>query len=379
MVKAKARVTIYTDGACRGNPGPGGWGALMLFGKKRKELFGGDPQTTNNRMELSAVIHSLESLKNSCAVEIWTDSKYVMDGVQSWMKGWKARGWLTSSRKPVKNRDLWERLDKAMLPHQLDWHWVKGHSGHPGNERADELANRGIDEGGIDEGGIDEGPAHRDKLMLLVPTLFELEMLPDHPSREELREGSADWRGFQVMLCGMGPVDAACAAARAFVMGQEGPALLCGLAGTYSRKKAPLTSLVSITDFVMEGLGVIDENGVRSPEELDLPDSVRGQLPFESRERATFAIPKLPELAALTVASSSASAGIATSRKTKHKGVVVEEMEGFAVARAARLASRSFACIRAIANEAGERDKRKWKARVAMEVLADYLSELGGA
>lgn len=139
-------VIIYTDGACRGNPGPGGWGAILLYGDKEKELFGGEPETTNNRMELMAAIVALETLNASCEVVLTTDSKYVMDGITQWLANWKKRGWKTASKQPVKNVDLWQRLDAAVQRHDVDWQWVKGHSGHPGNERADALANRGIDE-----------------------------------------------------------------------------------------------------------------------------------------------------------------------------------------------------------------------------------------
>ncbi len=139
-------VTLYTDGACRGNPGVGGWGLVMEYGDLRKEFSGGEPETTNNRMELTAVIEGLRRLKEPCRVAIFTDSTYVMKGASEWMEGWKKRGWKGSSKKPVKNVDLWKTLDDAMHRHDLDWHWVKGHSGHPGNERADQLANRGIDE-----------------------------------------------------------------------------------------------------------------------------------------------------------------------------------------------------------------------------------------
>ena len=141
-----ARVTVYTDGACRGNPGPGGWGARLENGEYLKELWGGEPDTTNNRMELSAVIESVSVLNRACEITIVTDSKYVMQGVTEWMANWKRRGWLTAAKKPVKNKDLWERLDSALQGHDVHWRWVKGHAGDPGNERADELANRGIDE-----------------------------------------------------------------------------------------------------------------------------------------------------------------------------------------------------------------------------------------
>ncbi|MGB0722109.1 MAG: ribonuclease HI [Gammaproteobacteria bacterium] len=139
-------VTVYTDGACRGNPGPGGWGVLLRHGDKEKTLYGGESETTNNRMELMAAIVALESLTRACDVELFTDSRYVMDGITSWIDNWKRRGWKTAARKPVKNEDLWRRLDAARERHRVHWNWVKGHSGDPGNERADELANRGIDE-----------------------------------------------------------------------------------------------------------------------------------------------------------------------------------------------------------------------------------------
>jgi ribonuclease HI len=139
-------VTIYTDGACRGNPGPGGWGALMVAGDIEKELWGGEELTTNNRMELTAAIKALEALKRRCSVALYTDSKYVMDGINQWLPNWKKRGWKTADKKPVKNQDLWELLDARTCEHDIHWHWVKGHAGHPGNERADELANRGIDD-----------------------------------------------------------------------------------------------------------------------------------------------------------------------------------------------------------------------------------------
>lgn len=140
------KVQIYTDGACRGNPGPGGWGALLIFGDKEKELYGGEPETTNNRMELMAAIQSLESLTRACPVELTTDSNYVKNGISDWMEKWKKNGWRTANKKPVKNIDLWQRLDQAVQRHSVEWHWVKGHSGHPENERADQLANLGIDE-----------------------------------------------------------------------------------------------------------------------------------------------------------------------------------------------------------------------------------------
>ncbi len=140
------KVEIYTDGACRGNPGPGGWGALLIADERRKTLHGGDPETTNNRMELTAAIEALNSLNCRAQVTLYTDSKYVMDGIREWMPNWKQRGWKTAARKPVKNQDLWQALDAAVERHEIDWQWVKGHNGNPGNEAADELANRGIDE-----------------------------------------------------------------------------------------------------------------------------------------------------------------------------------------------------------------------------------------
>ena len=141
-----ADVEIFTDGACRGNPGPGGWGALLRYGGREKELCGGEAQTTNNRMELMAAIRALESLKRPCSVQLTTDSSYVRNGIMEWLPNWKKRGWKTAAKKPVKNADLWQRLDRAAQAHRISWHWVKGHSGHPENERADQLANRGIDE-----------------------------------------------------------------------------------------------------------------------------------------------------------------------------------------------------------------------------------------
>ena len=138
------RVVIYTDGACKGNPGPGGWGAWLRWGEHEKELFGGDPSTTNNRMELTAVIESLALLKRRTPVAIYTDSAYVKDGITSWIHGWKKRGWRTADNKPVKNIELWQKLDTLVASHEVQWHWVKGHSGDPGNERADALANRGV-------------------------------------------------------------------------------------------------------------------------------------------------------------------------------------------------------------------------------------------
>ncbi|MCM1129207.1 MAG: ribonuclease HI [Alistipes senegalensis] len=139
-------VEIYTDGACRGNPGPGGWGVVMVFGQHRKEMFGGEPETTNNRMELTAVIKALQALKRPCRVILHTDSQYVKKGITEWIYGWKAKGWKTAARQPVKNTDLWQALDAAQAQHEISWQWVKGHAGHPGNERADALANQGTDE-----------------------------------------------------------------------------------------------------------------------------------------------------------------------------------------------------------------------------------------
>jgi ribonuclease HI len=139
-------VTIYTDGACRGNPGPGGWGALLVSDGREKELWGGEQLTTNNRMELTAAIRGLEALRKSCRIDIYTDSQYVRNGIREWLAQWKLRGWKTADKKPVKNQDLWEALDALVTGHEIEWHWVKGHAGHPGNERADELANRGIDD-----------------------------------------------------------------------------------------------------------------------------------------------------------------------------------------------------------------------------------------
>ena len=139
-------VQAFTDGACRGNPGPGGWGVLLRYGEHEKELYGGEPETTNNRMELTAAIRALEALSRPCRHEITTDSNYVRQGITQWMAGWKRKGWKTADKKPVKNQDLWRRLDELAQQHDVSWHWVRGHSGHPENERADDLANRGIDE-----------------------------------------------------------------------------------------------------------------------------------------------------------------------------------------------------------------------------------------
>ena len=140
-----APVVIYTDGACKGNPGPGGWGALLEYDGRRKELFGGEPHTTNNRMELVAVIRALEALKRESDVAIYTDSQYVKNGIETWINTWKRNGWRTSDRKPVKNADLWLELDGLVREHDIRWHWVKGHADTEGNQRADALANRGVD------------------------------------------------------------------------------------------------------------------------------------------------------------------------------------------------------------------------------------------
>jgi len=141
-----ATIEIYTDGACRGNPGPGGWGVLLIAGDRRKTMYGGERETTNNRMELTAAIEALNALNGSRMVTLHTDSKYVMEGVNSWMDGWKQRGWKTADKKPVKNQDLWQVLDEAVARHEINWKWVRGHTGVAGNEEADALANRGIDE-----------------------------------------------------------------------------------------------------------------------------------------------------------------------------------------------------------------------------------------
>ena len=141
---AQTRVEIYTDGACKGNPGRGGWGAWLKFGDKEREIFGGERLTTNNRMELMAVIEALNTLKRRCHVRLHTDSKYVHDGISEWIHAWKRRGWRTAGKKPVKNEDLWRKLDEAVQRHEVEWVWVRGHTGNSGNERADELANRGV-------------------------------------------------------------------------------------------------------------------------------------------------------------------------------------------------------------------------------------------
>jgi ribonuclease HI len=139
-------VVIYTDGACRGNPGPGGWGAVLRYNGHERRLHGGEVPTTNNRMELMAAIQALETLREPCAIELYTDSNYVRQGLTEWLPQWRRRGWKTADKKPVKNQDLWQRLDLAAARHRIEWHWVKGHSGDPGNELADSLANKGVDE-----------------------------------------------------------------------------------------------------------------------------------------------------------------------------------------------------------------------------------------
>lgn len=139
-------VTLYTDGACRGNPGPGGWGVYLKYGRHEKTLRGGEKLTTNNRMELLAAIRGLEALTRACRVDLYTDSQYVRKGITEWIHNWKKNGWKTAGKKEVKNRDLWQELDEQMQKHEVHWHWVKGHAGHPGNERADALANEGIDD-----------------------------------------------------------------------------------------------------------------------------------------------------------------------------------------------------------------------------------------
>ena len=145
-------VEIYSDGACRGNPGPGGWGALLRANGAEKELYGGEAATTNNRMELMAAIRALEALKRPSRVKLYTDSIYVMKGISSWIHDWKKRGWRTADKKPVKNEDLWRQLEAVAARHEVEWHWVKGHAGHPENERADALANKGIPANGDDTG-----------------------------------------------------------------------------------------------------------------------------------------------------------------------------------------------------------------------------------
>jgi ribonuclease HI len=143
----RPHVIIYTDGACRGNPGPGGWGALLRYGRHEKELCGSDPDTTNNRMELLAAVEALKSLKRPCQVDLHTDSEYLRRGVTEWLAGWKAHGWRTSGKKAVKNQDLWRDLDEAIQPHQIEWHWVRGHAGQRENERVDKLARDAISKG----------------------------------------------------------------------------------------------------------------------------------------------------------------------------------------------------------------------------------------
>jgi ribonuclease HI len=138
------KVEMFTDGACSGNPGPGGWGVVLRWGDTEKELFGGEPDTTNNRMEMMAVIEGLSALKRPCEVAVYTDSQYVQKGIGEWIHGWKKRGWKTADNKPVKNVDLWQALDAAAAKHKVSWHWVKGHAGHPENERADALARQGV-------------------------------------------------------------------------------------------------------------------------------------------------------------------------------------------------------------------------------------------
>ncbi len=144
MTEKKSEIVVYADGACKGNPGPGGWGVLIRMGQHSKELFGGELMTTNNRMELTAVIRALEALKRSCRLKIYTDSVYVQKGMTEWLAGWKSRGWRTADKKPVKNNDLWQQLDALALGHEIEWVWVKGHAGHEGNEYADALANKGV-------------------------------------------------------------------------------------------------------------------------------------------------------------------------------------------------------------------------------------------
>ncbi len=141
-----SRVTLYTDGACKGNPGPGGWGVVLIYGEHEKHLWGGEDSTTNNRMELRAAIEGLAALTRQCTVDLYTDSQYVRNGINQWMANWKRNGWRTAARKPVKNVELWQRLDELVQRHRINWHWVRGHSGNDGNEQADALANRGAAE-----------------------------------------------------------------------------------------------------------------------------------------------------------------------------------------------------------------------------------------
>ena len=140
------KIDIYTDGACRGNPGPGGWGALLIYKDADKTIYGGEKNTTNNRMEMTAIIEALKIVKMDCDITLYTDSKYVMDGITKWLPNWKKKGWITSNKKPVKNKDLWQILEECISKQNIEWQWVKGHAGIPGNEKADELANQGIDE-----------------------------------------------------------------------------------------------------------------------------------------------------------------------------------------------------------------------------------------
>ncbi len=140
----KDSIEIFADGACKGNPGPGGWGVILRAGQHEKEMFGGEPETTNNRMELTAVIRGLEALKRPCRIALYTDSQYVVKGMTEWLSGWKKKGWKNSAKEPVKNVDLWQQLEQLALQHEIEWNWVKGHAGHPENERADELANKGV-------------------------------------------------------------------------------------------------------------------------------------------------------------------------------------------------------------------------------------------
>ncbi len=144
MMNTEKTVFLYTDGACKGNPGKGGWGVLMRYGSHEKELFGGEAHTTNNRMELTAIIQGLAALKHPCAVVIYTDSQYVKNGMEKWIHGWKKNGWKTAAKQPVKNEDLWQQLDQLAAQHQIQWQWVRGHAGHAENERADALANQGV-------------------------------------------------------------------------------------------------------------------------------------------------------------------------------------------------------------------------------------------
>ncbi|MFY9640028.1 MAG: ribonuclease HI [Rhodomicrobium sp.] len=154
-------VIIYTDGGCKGNPGPGGWGAVLVYNGREREIWGSEPYTTNNRMELMAAIMALETLKRPCRVELYTDSQYVRNGITAWIGGWKVRGWKTADNKPVKNADLWQRLDEARRRHEVSWHWVRGHAGNEGNERADKLTQRAIaeQEAAAKEGGSETPPA----------------------------------------------------------------------------------------------------------------------------------------------------------------------------------------------------------------------------